>query len=103
VSDFLFHPGRVVATWPAINALQEGGHNAVEFLKRHIEGDWGTVDFGDAKANASALKSGERLFSVYELSTGLNIWVITDAVDLEVKGSSSARRAITTFLLPEDY
>jgi hypothetical protein len=103
MSQFLFHPGRVVATPPCLSVLAEGGHNPVEFLKRHIEGDWGKVDFGDARANAQALKDGSRIFSVYETSTGLNIWIITDAVDLDVKGSSSARRALTTFLLPEDY
>jgi hypothetical protein len=103
MSDFLFHPGRVVATPPALATLAEGGHTPAEFLKRHISGDWGKLDTGDAKANDRAVRSGERILSSYETSTGDTVWIITDAIDRDVKRADTARRAVTTFLLPEDY
>jgi hypothetical protein len=36
-----FDLGRVVATPEALKALEEAGENPLEFLHRHIRGDWG--------------------------------------------------------------
>lgn len=33
----------IVATPPALQALQDNGQSALEFVKRHSEGDWGVV------------------------------------------------------------
>jgi hypothetical protein len=55
-------------------------------------GDWGDIDAHDRSENQVSLEHGFRLMSVYSLSTGVKIWVITEA------GRSS-----TCILLPEEY
>ena len=64
----------------------------VAALRRHAAGDWGEVDPDDRAANDDALRSGERLLSVYQSATGTTFWVLTEA-----------DRSATTVLLPDDY
>ena len=61
-------------------------------IARHGAGDWGDLDSYDRDENDRALKNGGRLFSAYITSTGLKVWVITEA-----------DRSCTTALLPVDY
>ena len=63
-----------------------------DLLARHQRGDWGEVCEEDRLANESALREGERLFSVYRLSSGTKIWIITER-----------DRSSTTLLLPSEY
>lgn len=84
--------GQVVATPPALAALEEAGQTPAEFLQRHVAGQWGLVDADDWQANEDALLHGDRLLSAYDLSTGVRIWVITEA-----------DRSSTCVLLPSDY
>jgi hypothetical protein len=37
----LFELGQLVATPGALAALEKSGQNAMEFLSRHVTGDWG--------------------------------------------------------------
>jgi hypothetical protein len=37
----LFDLGQLVATPGALTALEKAGQNAMEFLSRHVTGDWG--------------------------------------------------------------
>ncbi len=97
-----FNPGHVVMTPGAIEALIEGGHTAGEFLRKHVCGNWGTLDASDTKANESAMKTGLRLFSVYEMKGGEKLWVITEAIDIQAGGKPS-QRELTTLLLPSEY
>ena len=97
-----FNPGQIVLTPGAIDALAEDGHTPGEFLKRHICGDWGTLDASDTKANATAMKTGWRIFSVYKLKGGEKLWVITEAIDIQAGGKPS-QRELTTLLLPSEY
>ena len=46
----------------------------------------------DRAANDDALRSGERILSVYQSATGTTFWVLTEA-----------DRSVTTVLLPDDY
>ena len=46
-----FSLGQVVATPAALQALQDAGQTAAEFLARHQRGDWGIVGPHDAAAN----------------------------------------------------
>jgi hypothetical protein len=62
------------------------------FLARHASGDWGELDEHDRKANEHALEHGLRVLSVYTLSSGEKIWIITEA-----------DRSTTTILLPKEY
>ena len=47
--------------------------------------------------NEWALRTGDRLFSVYPIAQGVTIWVITEAAD------DDGERSATTILLPTDY
>lgn len=88
----LFPLGQVVATPGALEALQKAGQEPVEFLRRHVSGDWGEVPPEDAQENELSLKQGFRILSAYTLTTGVKIWII-----------SEADRSVTTLLLPAEY
>lgn len=87
----LFPMGQIVGTPPALDALDKAGVSAKVYLDRHVCGDWGEVSKADAKQNNQGIKE-DRLMSVYTLSTGVQIWIITEW-----------DRSVTTILLPEDY
>jgi len=79
----LFELGRVVVTSDAHAELSEFG-DVDDILRpvvdRHVQGDWGDLDAGDAKMNDLALKSGERILSQYDnVVGGVGLYVITDA------------------------
>lgn len=84
--------GRTLATPGALQALEINGSTGVEYLDRHLSGDWGNVGDEDWEANDRALQDGERVLSCYALPDHTNIWIITEA-----------DRSATTILLPEDY
>lgn len=88
----LFPLGQIVATPGALAALAEAGQEPLEFLARHVRGDWGEVPPEDAAENELGLKQGYRLLSAYTLRTGQKLWIITEW-----------DRSATTLLRPEDY
>jgi len=88
----LFNLGQVVATPGALQALENSAQKPIEFLNRHVSGDWGELDAEDRKENEFSLKKGFRILSAYILNTGQKIWIITEA-----------DRSVTTILLPEEY
>ncbi len=92
-----FPLGQVVATPAAVAALEQNGQTPMEFLKRHVSGDWGDCCPEDQYANEKALKWGERIFSVYHLNDKTKIWIITTAADKQGQRESSC------LLLPADY
>src|SRR3712207_6058698 len=92
VMNTKFHPGQVVATPGALEALARSGQSPAFFLEQHLQGDWGEVDDEDWKLNDQALVDGTRLLSAYRTLRGERLWVITEA-----------DRSLTTFLLPEEY
>ena len=87
-----FPLGQTVATPGALEALEASGQTPDFFLDKHVQGDWGTVDDEDKRANDQALIDGERIVSAYKTLLGEKIWVITEA-----------DRSSTTILLPEEY
>jgi hypothetical protein len=87
-----FDLGQLVATPGALAAIEASGDSLVTYLSRHESGIWGDVDEHDRKENELSLEHGLRLMSVYSLSTGIKIWIITEA-DL----------SSTCILLPEEY
>jgi hypothetical protein len=93
-----FSLGQIVATPAVLEALATNGANAIDFITRHVSGDWGDVCPEDKRANEEALQSGARLFSVYRLADGSKIWLITEST-VDEKGS----RPSTALLLPSDY
>lgn len=88
----LFNLGQLVATPGALAALEKTGQNAMDFLSRHVRGDWGDLPKEDKDENHLSLEKGFRLLSSYRTSAGDKIWVITEA-----------DRSHTTLLLPEEY
>jgi hypothetical protein len=52
----LFDLGRLVATAGALAALEKTGQNAVEFLARHVTGDWGELSVEDRAENHLGLQ-----------------------------------------------
>jgi hypothetical protein len=92
-----FSLGRIVATPGALEALQNAGQTAGEFLARHATGDWGDLDEEDRQANDAALINGSRILSAYTTRKAERLWVITEATN-EV-----GLRYCTTLLLASEY
>src|SRR5215468_9786597 len=59
----LFDLGQLVATPGALAALEKTGQNAMEFLSRHVRGDWGDLPKEDKDENQLSLEKGFRLLS----------------------------------------
>lgn len=85
-----FPLGRPLVTANAIAVIPHD--EIVQALRRHLLGDWGTLDAEDWQANERALRTGGRLFSLYHSTAGVKFYVITEW-----------DRSVTTVLLPEDY
>jgi len=92
-----FNPGVLLATPGASEAFEKNSQTPFEFLKRHVNGDWGDLDDEDRQLNDQALIDGSRLLSAYRLADGTKIWLITEAV------GENGRRESSTFLLPSEY
>ena len=87
-----FSLGQIVATPGALKALTEAEQMPLEFLARHITGDWGDVCKDDWNRNDEALIDETRLLSAYRTRLGTKLWIITEW-----------DRSVTTLLLPEEY
>jgi len=88
----LFDLGQLVATPGALAALEKSGQSPMEFLSRHVTGDWGEIPEDDRKKNQFSLEKGFRLLSSYRTSANDVVWVITES-----------SRSHTTLLLPDEY
>jgi hypothetical protein len=87
-----FALGQTVITPGAQEALQLAGQTAIEFLRRHLAGDWEDLSGDDIRENELSLEQGLRLLSRYETAKGERLWIITEA-----------DRSATTILLPIEY
>jgi hypothetical protein len=87
-----FKPGRIVSTPRALTAITAAQQSPIEFVMRHLRGDWGEAYEEDQQMNEEALESGNRIMSVYRTQQGERLWVITEA-----------DRSATTLLLPDEY
>ena len=88
----LFPAGRIVATPGALALLEHANQSPLEFLSRHLRGDWGDLSQEDKTENELSLKHGFRLLSSYPVTDTDNLWIITEA-----------DRSATTLLLPAEY
>jgi hypothetical protein len=88
----LFDLGQLVATPGALAALEKSGQSPMDFVSRHVMGDWGDIPDEDRKENQFSLEQGFRLMSSYRTTANDVVWVITE-------GSKSH----TTLLLPDEY
>jgi hypothetical protein len=76
----------------AIDALEESGESAQEFINRHARLEKGALSDEDHKENLFSVNRSLRIFSAFKTSRGVKIWVITEAT-----------REMTTILLPSEY
>jgi len=88
----LFSLGQLVATPGALAALEKAGQGPLDFLSRHVHGDWGDLCEEDRRENQFSLEKGFRILSSYKTNAGDKVWVITE-------GS----RCHSTILLPDEY
>ena len=88
----LFKLSQIVGTPGALEEMAKADQDPLELLRRHVTGDWGKVPEEDARENELSVEKGFRILSVYTLSTGVTIWILTEA-----------DRSATTYLRPEEY
>ena len=88
----LFPAGQIVATPGALALLEQANKSPLEFLSRHLRGDWGDPCQEDKTENELSQKHGFRLMSSYPITETEKLWIITEA-----------DRTVTTLLLPEEY
>lgn len=91
-TPYLFHPGQLVVTRLAAEAIFHYGANIEDLLYRHLHGDWGEVCDLDGRANNLAVEADGRILSLYSLDQSQSIYIITEA-----------DRSYTTVLLREEY
>ena len=87
-----FALGETFITPGAQEALEIAGETAIQFLRRHMSGDWGQLSEEDVRKNELSLIEGFRLLSAYRTVKGHALWVITEG-----------DRSATTILLPSEY
>ena len=75
----LFPAGRLVATPGALALLEQTNKSPLEYVSRHLRGDWGDLDQEDKAENELSLKLGFRLLSSYQVTDTEKLWVITEA------------------------
>jgi len=56
------------------------GENPLDFLGRHVEGDWGDLCAEDKEENELSVDQELRILSAYHLKDGTKIWIITEAI-----------------------
>jgi len=87
-----FKLGQVVATPGVLAALEASGESLLDYVERHVSGDWGDLKPEDRRENEFSLKVGLRIISVYKLKTGFTIWVIAEAIRDRRKRGAGGRR-----------
>jgi hypothetical protein len=65
-----FSLGKLVTTPGALMALLRAKQSPLEFLERHMTGDWGDLCAEDAAENEYAVAHGLRILSGYTTSAG---------------------------------
>ena len=87
-----FSLGQTYITPGAEEALMIAGQTGIEYLRRHMCGDWSELSDEDARENELSLREGFRVLSAYRTAKGQKLWIITEA-----------DRSSTTILLPSEY
>lgn len=87
-----FPLGQTFITPGAEDALMIAGQTGIEFLRRHVSGDFGDLSDDDVSENELSLIEGFRVLSAYRTAKGQKLWIITEA-----------DRSATTILLPSEY
>lgn len=88
----MFQLGRLLITPGALNAFIANETTPIQYIRRHLAGDWGELTTADKRENDFSLSRNLRLLSAYHLPDRTKLWIITEA-----------DRSATTILLPEEY
>lgn len=88
----LFPLGHLFLTPGAIDALEEAGQTAREFIERHARLEQGELCDDDHRENLFSVDNVLRIFSAFKTANGVKVWLITEA-----------DRSATTILLPSEY
>ena len=91
MSKRLFNLGRVFGTPAALAILEKNNLTPMQFLERHVTGDFGDLCDEDKEANNEAIWNEERILSAYMVGDQ-KIYVITEA-----------DRSSTTLLISSEY
>ncbi len=75
----LFPIGALIFSEDIDHLMREGRLDPLPYFQRHTRGDWGDVTDDRWQQNNAALKSGDRLDSLYIVTRELSIRVITEA------------------------
>lgn len=86
-----FALGHITATLAVHEYLERQGIEAIEYLERHVRGDWGDMPADDVAENEFAVPRRLRLMSSYMIGCK-QVWIITEA-----------DRSATTLLFPFEY
>lgn len=73
----LFPLGRITASPKALHAIDQAGEPLTDLLIRHQAGDWGETSRFERAVNDYAAETGLDVMSVFRLSTGKKLWVMT--------------------------
>ncbi len=87
----LFPLGQIVATPAVADHFAKHVLSPLDYLSRHVRGDWGDVPLEDAAANQLSIERGTRILSSYKVAAE-TVWIITEA-----------DRSSTTLLFPSEY
>ena len=87
-----FPLGQTYITPGAEEALMIAGQTGIEFLRRHMSGDFGELSDDDMSENEILLRERFRVLSAHRTAKGQKLWIITEA-----------DRSSTTILLPSEY
>jgi hypothetical protein len=91
-SPVRFQLGRIYATPGVIDALEDAGELAQDFINRHARLEQGELCDDDYKENLFSVDKPLRIFSAFRTVKDVKIWVVTEAT-----------REATTLLLPSEY
>ena len=78
MTEAKFQLGSLVATPGALSVLTTAGQSPLSLVARHVAGDWGEVCRDDARLNDQAVRSGDRIVSVYSVA-GVKLYLITES------------------------
>ena len=76
MSKRLFNLGQIVATPGALELLERHSMTPMQFLQRHVSGDFGDLCDEDKESNNEAIWNEERILSSYKINDD-KIWIIT--------------------------
>lgn len=76
--------GEVIVHGEAELAVQRANQTVQEFLDRFQAGDFGDIDAETRQFNEVALRDGGDVLGIYEMCSGLPLWIIGDGKQTDV-------------------